>query len=1266
MLDWTKIDNDKIFQRLVNDLFNLELGRPGYIPSSPYIGADGGWDGRFDISYLGLAGITAVQAKWTTLNHDQAYNWLRVQVNQELTKAQGNSVDNLILATNAELRVNHVTMLEGLNVGQVTTFHIYHREKLALLIERYPYLKHKYFALPQQPFLFPGPDYAINSEPDIFNELGLLERQVEYEDLYRFITEDKRQCMVIHAPQGEGKSHFLLEAASRIQDDTHGIWQCWFCRPSVRTVEDALQDEVIEGRNYVLMLDNADLCEDVAQKLIRVIKVLPASRIKIVLTCRTYNRDLLRSLLDHQRVTGLMLKIGQLPEQSLIALLQAASGGARIEHPERLVRYLNRNPFLVVSFGRLRRGQGDPADLKSEIVRSLHAASTPLTNLGFSAPEIAILLCEIAAIVPIRFHAGQEIDQLAAQVGKSVDLVRKALLVLVEGEVLKWVGSTVRFSSDLNGNVYLADSLDKTNGGELTAELHARWIPQIPERIATNLAAASRNSNTRNIHDAIAEAIRQVTGGVRDVYSSAEISFTWTKHFVDIVPEEVSDLLFTLLGSVNKEIVNRDTYGPLIERLGYVSGFEEHVLNLAKLLGTRPTTGTFSNYEPSRIVQHIASPITTSLNSAIFVLQVLDKWAADPGLDAVTADLIIAGVKEALAGAHHYEDSYGATLTWGHKVLVYTDKVEEYRNTALSIYKKLINSKHEEIRRKAIGLVTSIGHEAHDNTGALWNRIVSDQTETLKWIHELMTRMALTIGDIVEVEDVLLHVWAHNEAHPDLSALAEDMLDQIPRTAQFIAAKIFRSHGFIITDYNAFKQNAPATNRWSWLVDNYMRGFDLSAEELTALTQELGKTYRTAEEVIDYIVDLDTTIGAAGSYAPLIESWASHTPGPFVDILRDPALTRKIPPRFVFSFDTVAAQNLESYVASFGEELSQREVIGQSEITRFISISTQATLDVDEFLRWMGILIPRLDPGGRRAAWERSYHFFHDLPDADKAKVSHLLDLLMIDRVAPGELASADFLVRHIIEQDILSRERLDILRTTICAILKNTDKLGYHEVHLLHWCVQNNLHLLLDFIEYRLRAHKVEELFALDAVPYEGFAFMGSMMPDYKDFITVADRIVEWSREDILSTYDVKSLFKGMSNKAANLPIEFPTQYISDKVIVGTSESISDAIALLPALPLIHETTQVYLDLLAASFAVGLFEDAANALDHKILTGTYSSALGEPSPQLLQKKEMLGKMRERSEPGPVRTLIGSLIDGLDARIKRDLAEAEEIMNPKH
>src|SRR4030042_4697121 len=94
MLNWEKIDNEKIFQRLINHLFALECNSPGFIPSSPYIGADGGWDGRFDGHYPpeGESGVWSIQAKYTKKSLAKAAAALKREIQEEGGKAQGKGV----------------------------------------------------------------------------------------------------------------------------------------------------------------------------------------------------------------------------------------------------------------------------------------------------------------------------------------------------------------------------------------------------------------------------------------------------------------------------------------------------------------------------------------------------------------------------------------------------------------------------------------------------------------------------------------------------------------------------------------------------------------------------------------------------------------------------------------------------------------------------------------------------------------------------------------------------------------------------------------------------------------------------------------------------------------------------------------------------------------------------------------------------------------------------------------------------------------------
>ena len=84
MLDWSKIDNDIAFQRLISHLASLECRTPGFIPSSPYIGADGGYD-AYTESYIdeSLSGRICVQSKYTKHSNKEAYEYLQGQVKKE-------------------------------------------------------------------------------------------------------------------------------------------------------------------------------------------------------------------------------------------------------------------------------------------------------------------------------------------------------------------------------------------------------------------------------------------------------------------------------------------------------------------------------------------------------------------------------------------------------------------------------------------------------------------------------------------------------------------------------------------------------------------------------------------------------------------------------------------------------------------------------------------------------------------------------------------------------------------------------------------------------------------------------------------------------------------------------------------------------------------------------------------------------------------------------------------------------------------------------
>jgi len=261
MLDWTKIDNDKTFQRLVNHLFAVECNSPGFIPSSPYIGADGGWDGYYSGEYPleHEKGEWSIQAKCTKKSFKDAMRYLKRQVKKELLKAMKKQIEHLRIATNAELKVEQVLELESLKTNDVNTLRVWHRERLALRIEQQPFVRHLFFGSPQYPMLVPANIYFKECEPDLLSvPVTKIPKFEEYvHQVEQFILSKSKSILLVHSPGGYGKSH-LLKGITEMAHDIDPQKQCWIVRAGHRKVEDAIQEEIVNGREYVLVFDDAD------------------------------------------------------------------------------------------------------------------------------------------------------------------------------------------------------------------------------------------------------------------------------------------------------------------------------------------------------------------------------------------------------------------------------------------------------------------------------------------------------------------------------------------------------------------------------------------------------------------------------------------------------------------------------------------------------------------------------------------------------------------------------------------------------------------------------------------------------------------------------------------------------------------------------------------------------------------------------------------------------------------------------------------------
>ena len=493
MLNWDKIDNEKLFQRLVNHLFALECNSPGFIPSSPYIGADGAWDGFYDGRYAqeNQTGIWSIQSKWTKKSFKEAHSWLRTEIKKELTNAKKNEVQHLRIATNAELTVGQVRDLEGLNKGEVATLKVWHREGLTLRVEQQPFLKSLFFELPQHPKFVPSNLYFDQIEKDLLPP-SKIEKFKEYAGQVKGFLLSDNSILLIHSPGGYGKSHLLRDIAQ----EAHKIdpnRQSWMTRQGHRSVEDAVQDEIIKGRNYLLIFDDADRFLDEARSLVAFARH-EAISVKLILTLRTSGLRPIHEILRQLRCEAIYeeMSISDWSRNDLVQLLRIAAEQGTVEDEETLAA-LYPNPYLMVWIGRQKRKAPSMAfkKVKEKFVNDVDFEADRCLKDVFTSSEIKEFITNMACIAPLSMRDEILLGKLAEKFGRKIEVIRGKIEALVEAGVLRTVGKSIRFSPDMRGDVYLAYELEKARHEELN-RLVQDWVTLCAEKLFVNLEGAAR------------------------------------------------------------------------------------------------------------------------------------------------------------------------------------------------------------------------------------------------------------------------------------------------------------------------------------------------------------------------------------------------------------------------------------------------------------------------------------------------------------------------------------------------------------------------------------------------------------------------------------------------------------------------------------------------------------------------------------------------------------------------------------------------------
>lgn len=467
MLDWSRIDNYYVLQRLINHLFAIECDSPGFIPSSPYIGADGAWDGFYVGTYRDEKGLWSMQSKWTSKSHSKAVASLKPIVKKELQKARGNNVNHLRVATNAELTIEQVRKLEDLNEGHVNTLKIWHRENLDRRIEHQPYLKHLFFGVPQYPKFVPWNRYFSEREHHLLPvPATVVPKFKDYMDkAKRFLLSQTLHILLIVSPDGFGKSHLLREIAKE-SHKTDSRRQTWMVRPRIRRMEESLQDEIVSGRRYLLIYDDAHKYEDEVEPLISFSKIHSDGSLKLILSSTP---SAFQSLYETMARMGCeeiyeVITITSWKKEDLVSLLRIAARRDEIKNEERIAGIYS-IPYLITWIGRqiTKQPSLDFQKVKEKFVNSLEFEVKKSLRGVFLPSQSRNFILSLACSVPFGVNSPEILGFLSGHFAKQLTEIKDSILILVETNVLKLVGHSIRFDPDIRGDIYLSYRLEMSS-----------------------------------------------------------------------------------------------------------------------------------------------------------------------------------------------------------------------------------------------------------------------------------------------------------------------------------------------------------------------------------------------------------------------------------------------------------------------------------------------------------------------------------------------------------------------------------------------------------------------------------------------------------------------------------------------------------------------------------------------------------------------------------------------------------------------------------
>lgn len=1297
-LDWSHIHDDTTLHLLMNAVLRDELGFAGYTPGDPKGGKDRGWDGHGSLQTvrgtlrfapeLG-SGLFMFQAKHCSRSGLPVRNILKRYLlgsrNKigEIRKAEQAGADYLVVFTQAMLQPDDVAALEALvQDSAVRKLIIVPRERFQPLISHRPWLLSEFFCRPTYSALLPLNNYREATELPGVERSPFLGREGDLDHVQSLVA-DIGAVVLLHGSGGRGKTRllgeFLLELPSRLPMVYGRILD------PAGNASEALT-ELDPKHEWLVCVDDAD--REFEKRVASLAAAATGSqrKLRLVLTARTGAHLLVKKRLLDLGVVPREHELGPLSEADELKLIEAAGLLDEVEQ-RNLRRRVRGNLFLLTyALAALRNGEAPLSFARRLDVVQLVVANLKRQALaavaGIDEAGVMRVLTVVAAIAPFPRGSAEVISGCAKLLGLSIEQLDAVIEELAGAGVLRLVGSRLRFSNDVVGDMVVVEASTRPGSaaffGRLLRELHGTGASG---QIITNLATVSLLDGPAWVSALLRDVVVEWRQRARQMsWFERRYYYEMCSGLAAVVPAAVLDLVHWFVANpaedttVGVDLVERptgrsrlattDDLGPALEGLTKSPEHIEAVLLLLERVPEQVPEGRYDNYKPRNLVASIFNPYVNRVGAMEQALDVFERWVRTPlSMDSRKAELVAIGLEAALAGGHEIRRYEPSTVHMSTRLTPLTSGMIRVRDRALNLWLEGLRSGHEFLQELLAENVTEVGDVGGHGAVLSGDLRRRETEETQALVRELALLVPNTSSLRVQrkIDSTMMRFWL---LRPELEMAAADVLRSVSRTLEYRAYMWSVDRSNAVSDFGRVETDIVGQHdRWKWWCYRW-RDFEVSKEE-----EEIAAECSVALPDFDALLEFLRRVPIRSEEARGVPRWLrlllEGRPAWLKGIHERRTALRGdelLAPWCGFLDELWLTKELSAWPLTREELPGDAEGFTIEEVWRVFRIlaAQWAQVPAEERLTFLAQVARHPELQVRRCVLEQ-VAFFHDRLSGDE--IGGLVAGVFC-RAPDEELV--ELFLRLVQYSPLGARLGFEERKTIFDAferVVGTAEPFGLPSTYLafVRWCLGADTSLFVSWMDRHLRAGR-----GLVAEIERAFGF-GLRMDRENALVLVESEeglglwlraIRQWRTDEVLAEDEAWKLLGLLAGSSRTVAQAFVERVLRS----GGDEELELAAAMMRALPVeAHTPLWVEFGRVAERASKSdLFLRAAGGLG--VLVGSYSWASGEVPPHLVERRSALRNIQLalRRDGCSVAECLTDAVEDVQRDVERHEEEIEE------